>query len=146
MWDTNRLCPVRSQALSTAIYHHALSPVAAAAPVIALALADKAVALYDVRAGTHAHRLGNVAGCLGGRAGPGHDAFPATVAWSPECEWLLATGGSEGRALLWDVRSATGSLAALDQHDGHGLGVRARITAQPPPTGGKGECCVGWLD
>jgi DNA excision repair protein ERCC-8 len=113
IWDTNRLCAVRHITLCPAerddgseafpaMYDHALSPLASAAPLVAVASTDKNVALVDIRTGAATHRL------------EGHSTGVTTVAWSPDSEWLLASGGKDGCVLFWDIRSASALLTSLD--------------------------------
>ncbi len=51
----------------------------------------------------------------------GHAIFlhprSALVRWSNRRENLLATGGADGRVILWDVRRAGSFLAALDYNN-----------------------------
>lgn len=37
--------------------------------------------------------------------------------WSPRFEHVLASGGSDGRVLFWDVRKSSGPLTSLNQHN-----------------------------
>jgi len=66
------------------------------------------VELVDLRTGNRSHEL---------RA---HQGPVFAVAWSPRDGRLLATAGLDSRALLWDVRSASGPLLHLDC-DGKGF-------------------------
>ena len=66
--------------------------------------------LLDPRSGSHCHEL---------RA---HKNAIHCVRWSPISEYLLATGGSDSKILLWDIRSAKGYLTCLDQHNGEARG------------------------
>lgn len=118
LWDTNRLVPVRSLALGDTVYQHALSPIPSGAPTIAVATNQTTITLCDVRSGSSAHLL---------RA---HTDSVLTVAWCPESEWILASGGKDCRVLLWDVRSSAGPLHNLDQHNGlHGSDFQTVATA-----------------
>ena len=45
-----------------------------------------------------------------------------SVAWSPREEHVLASGGSDGTARLWDIRRSAGSLGVLDLEDSVGIG------------------------
>ena len=45
-----------------------------------------------------------------------------SVAWSPQEEHVLASGGSDGTLRLWDIRRSAGSLGAMDMEDSVGIG------------------------
>lgn len=95
--------------------------------------------LVDLRSGASTHSLA------------GHSGSVLSVAWSPKDEHILASGGSDGVARLWDVRRSASSLGVLDMDDSigivgeDGLGKNAR-----PRDRGKahtGPCNgVTWTD
>lgn len=67
---------------------------------------SKAVSLCDVQSGTMIQKL------------VGHPDCVHSVAWSPRREYLLASGGSDGNILLWDIRRSgrLGCLARLNMN------------------------------
>lgn len=60
--------------------------------------------LADARSGFCIHEL------------RGHQSAVSSVAWSPKTEYILASGGMDGKILLWDTRSSRGVLKSLNQH------------------------------
>jgi len=94
--------------LTSAIYAHAVSPIASHL-LVACATQHPSVRLVDLRAGAAAHALA------------GHTGAVLAVAWSPRREHILASGGVDGTARLWDVRRAAAALAALDREDAVGV-------------------------
>lgn len=106
LWDSNVLRPVETIQLQGGIYCHHLSPIGQRHSLIAVALAHPHVSLVDMRTGSKSHQL------------HGHKGKVLSVTWSPCAEHLLASGGSDNKIHLWDVRSAKGFLCCLDRHNG----------------------------
>ena len=73
------------------------------ASVVASAGASGNVRLLDLRTGNTAHVL------------LAHEGAALCVAWSPVDDSLLASGGVDGRVLLFDVRRTDACVGALDQ-------------------------------
>ncbi len=76
---------------------------------MACATQHPAVRLVDLRSGASAHSLA------------GHQGAVLSVAWSPQEEHILASGGSDGTVRLWDIRRSAGSLGVLDLEDSVGI-------------------------
>ena len=120
------------------MYSHALSPIADHL-LVACATQHAAVRLVDLRTGASAHSLS------------GHQGAVLSVAWSPEHQHILVSGGSDGTVRLWDIRRSAGCLGVLDMEDSigtwgeDGLGKNARL-----PLRGKAHvgACNGviWTD
>jgi len=98
------LAPAARFDLGTAVYAHAASPIAPHL-LVACATQQPALRLVDLRAGAAAHALA------------GHAGAVLAVAWSPRREHVLASGGEDGAARLWDVRRGAAALAVLDCED-----------------------------
>ena len=138
IYATQTLATSASFDLDSVIYSHALSLIADHL-LVACATQHHAVRLVDLRSGASTHSLA------------GHSGSVLSVAWSPKDEHILASGGSDGTARLWDVRRSAGSLGVLDMDDSigivgeDGLGKNAR-----PRERGKahaGSCNgVVWTD
>ena len=95
--------------LDSVIYQHALSPIADHL-LVACATQYPAIRLVDLRSGASAHSLA------------GHQGAVLSVAWSPQNENILSSGGSDGTVRLWDIRRSAGSLGVLDLEDSVGVG------------------------
>ena len=109
IYATETLTLSASFDLDSIVYSHALSPIAHHL-LVACATQHPAVRLVDLRSGASVHSL------------VGHQGAVLSVAWSPRDEYILASGGSEGKVRLWDIRRSAGSLGVLDMDDSVGIG------------------------
>ena len=98
--------PVEDFLLQDIIYQHQMSPVATSHSLVAAACRDSRVYLADLQTGSATHIL------------KGHHKAVLSLAWSTMDPFVLASGGSDNRVLLWDVRKASGAMIGLDQHNG----------------------------
>lgn len=107
------------------IYSHALSPIASHL-LVACATQHPTVRLADLRSGSGTHSLA------------GHHGAVLAVAWNPNTEHILCSGGTDGSVRLWDIRKSSGSLGVLNLEDsigitgfdGLGRGARGRETGK----------------
>ena len=90
------------------VYSHAISPIADHL-LVACATQHPAVRLVDLRSGANAHSLA------------GHQGAVLSVAWSPQNENILASGGSDGTVRFWDIRRSASSLGVLDLENSLGI-------------------------
>ncbi|XP_052264673.1 DNA excision repair protein ERCC-8-like isoform X2 [Dreissena polymorpha] len=106
VWDTNRLKPADEYQFSGLVNSHHMSPIATKHCLIAVATNSSTVKLVDLKSGSSTHSL------------KGHDTSVFVVKWSPHNEFTLATGGGDGKIMLWDIRNAKGSLIQFDKYNG----------------------------
>ncbi|XP_023658857.1 DNA excision repair protein ERCC-8 [Paramormyrops kingsleyae] len=106
VWDTETLKPAEIFRFEGNIYCHQMSPIAKKHSLIAVGTKDPKVQLCDLKSGSCIQVL------------QGHRGEILSVRWSPRHEYILATASADSSVRLWDVRRATGSLFALDQHNG----------------------------
>eukprot|EP00611_Tribonema_gayanum_P005007 TRINITY_DN1424_c0_g1_i1.p1 TRINITY_DN1424_c0_g1~~TRINITY_DN1424_c0_g1_i1.p1 ORF type:complete len:382 (-),score=94.59 TRINITY_DN1424_c0_g1_i1:1600-2745(-) len=106
-WDTNTFKVVLDFNLPAMVFAAALPPSSAAQhSLIATGLKEPSVRLCDLQSGGCTHIL------------PGHSGEVWAVAWSPADEYLLASGATDCRVRLWDIRrsGASACLMILDQN------------------------------
>ena len=108
LYSTEQLTTSASFDLNSVIYSHALSPVATHL-LVACATQHPAVRLVDLRSGANTQGLA------------GHQGAVLSVAWSPINEFIIATGGVDGTARLWDIRRSASSLGVFDLDDAIGV-------------------------
>ncbi|XP_074648575.1 DNA excision repair protein ERCC-8-like [Tubulanus polymorphus] len=106
IWDTNEMRPADQYSFTGVIYCHAMSAASMTHTLLAVATAKCHCVLVDLRTGAKTHTL------------RGHKDAVMSCQWSPKDEFILATGGSDSKLMLWDVRSAAGSLMVFDQYNG----------------------------
>jgi len=105
LWDTQKLSPVRSIRITGRCNQFAFSQVPSAAGLLAVATSHGELRLVNLLTGSAAHTLVS-----------GIDAETNAVSWSPRDSYILATGGSDSRVLIWDTRKLNGYLFSLDEH------------------------------
>ncbi|KAL8756785.1 MAG: hypothetical protein Q9199_002709 [Rusavskia elegans] len=108
VYSTENMTASATFDLESVIYSHSLSPIANHL-LVACATQHAAVRLVDLRSGASTHSLA------------GHERAVLSVAWSPHEEYILASGGSDGTARLWDIRRSSNSLGVLDLEDSVGI-------------------------
>lgn len=120
------LSPLHIFHLDYAPYTHSLSPLPAASPLIAVGTAHPAIRLFDLRSGLGTHSL------------PGHNGAIYTIAWSPKTVHILASGSTDGRVLLFDIRRANAAFGSLDLDDAIG------VVGEPPASGLGSRPALSW--
>jgi len=104
VWDTNKLTIACSFSLQSPIQTHAFSPFPG--NDIIAANEDSRIVLCDLRSGSFSHTL------------TGHSEPIYAIKWSPNEQFLLATGSADKKIKFWDIRRAghLACLATLNQH------------------------------
>ncbi|MDI1491050.1 MAG: hypothetical protein OHK93_002255 [Ramalina farinacea] len=129
VYATETLSTSASFDLGSVIYSHDVSNVADHL-LVACATQHPAVRLVDLRSGASAHSLA------------GHQGAVLSVAWSPKDEHILASGGIDGTARVWDIRRSAGSLGLLDLEDSLGVGGEDGFGTNAMPRS-RGKAHVG---
>ena len=106
VWDTNAMEAAHAFDLGSRVYAIDLNGSQktqfSSHPLIAVASDQPHVRLLDIRSASSAHTL------------PGHKGKTLVVAWHPQNAFLLASGGHDGEAKVWDIRRSKSCLARLD--------------------------------
>lgn len=124
LWATQTCQLSGSFDLNATIYSHSTSPVADHL-LVAAATQNPNVRLVDLKSGSAVQAL------------VAHGGPVLSTVWSPLHEHVLASGHSDGKVRIWDIRRAGGVIAQLDQDDHLGVVDRYnRVT-----DAGEGE---GW--
>ncbi|KAL8857235.1 MAG: hypothetical protein Q9178_006161 [Gyalolechia marmorata] len=108
IYETETMAASATFDLESVVYSHSISPIADHL-LIACATQHSAIRLVDLRSGASTHSLA------------AHQRAVLSVAWSPQEEHVLASGGSDGTARLWDIRRSSNSLGVLDLEDSVGI-------------------------
>ncbi|BFY99251.1 hypothetical protein BsWGS_02291 [Bradybaena similaris] len=107
IWDANLLKTAEEYEFSGIVHCHHMSPIATKHNFIAVGTDSSVVKLVDPRAGSAIHSL------------RGHkEGAVRAVQWSNRDEFILATGGIDNFAMLWDVRTAKGCLTKFQGNKG----------------------------
>lgn len=106
IWDTNTLKPADEYEFTGIVFNHHMSPIATKHCLLAVASCSPTVKLVDLKSGSATHSL------------KGHNKAVLAVKWSPFEEFMLASGSSDCKIFLWDIRNAKGSLFEFDQFNG----------------------------
>lgn len=105
VWDTNSVAVAHTFDMGQRVYAIDVgggTSAYAGQALVAVASDQPFVRLLDLRAASSAHTLA------------GHKGKTLAVAWHPQHPHLLATGGHDGEAKVWDIRSADSCLCRLD--------------------------------
>ncbi|OQV17105.1 DNA excision repair protein ERCC-8 [Hypsibius exemplaris] len=115
LWDTHRMTPAHKFSFDLPILDSHTSSLKSAKPLIAVACMDKYAYICDIRTLARTHTL------------EGHRAAVTCTRWANDGPYLLATGGADGKILLWDVRKARSCLGHLDSGNNASMAHNAGV-------------------
>jgi len=125
IYDSLTLKPTVSFPLDSAVYAHAISPIASHL-LVACCTQLPTVRLVDLKSGSNVQALA------------GHTGAVLTAGWSTKDEWIVATGGVDGTVRLWDIRRSAGQIGVLDMEDSVGItGYDGQGTGARPANRGR---------
>lgn len=106
VWDTNTMNVAHTFDMGSRVYaidtcSHAANRYSSQA-LVAVASDQPFVRLLDLRSASSAHTL------------PGHKGKTLAVSWHPQNPYLLASGGFDGEAKVWDIRRSASCVCRLD--------------------------------
>lgn len=106
VWDTNSLQVAHTFDMDNRVYaidicSHAENKYSSQA-LVAVASDQPFIRLLDLRSASSAHTL------------QGHKGKTLSVAWHPINSYLLASGGYDGEAKVWDIRRSKSCVSRLD--------------------------------
>ncbi|KAH6899937.1 WD40-repeat-containing domain protein [Thelonectria olida] len=108
LWATQSCQLSASFDLNATIYSHTTSPIADHL-LVAVATQHSNVRLVDLKSGSAVQAL------------VAHGGPVLSTVWSPRHDHILASGHSDGKVRIWDIRRAGGVIAQLDQEDSLGI-------------------------
>ncbi|KAJ6790007.1 hypothetical protein PWT90_03796 [Aphanocladium album] len=116
LWSMPRAALSAEFPLNATIYSHSTSPIADHL-LVACATQHSNVRLVDLKSGAAVQAL------------VAHGGPVLSTAWSPQYEYILASGHADGKVRIWDIRRAGGVVAQLDQEDSLGVVHRFALAA-----------------
>lgn len=108
------IIPAHTFHLHATPYSHSLSSHPASTLLIAVGTSERTIRLLDLRSGLATHTL------------LGHDSAVLSLAWAPHQPHILASGSTDNRAIIFDIRKAgtSSAIGALDMDDAAGISTR----------------------
>lgn len=106
LWSCTTSSVTAHYDIKAKVFAHAPSPIS---PIVACATQESNVRLVDLRTNSAARSLLASGGAV------------FSVCWSPRHERVLASGHSDGKVRVWDIRRALNPLGMLDMEDSLGI-------------------------
>eukprot|EP00698_Gefionella_okellyi_P014126 TRINITY_DN3905_c0_g1_i1.p1 TRINITY_DN3905_c0_g1~~TRINITY_DN3905_c0_g1_i1.p1 ORF type:complete len:394 (-),score=89.33 TRINITY_DN3905_c0_g1_i1:242-1423(-) len=104
-WDTNTMeTAVQFRGVNEKVYCMAMSGNAQTNSLVAAGGLDPRIRLCDLTSGACTHTLS------------AHGDTVLSLCWSPDCEFILASGSVDRTIRLWDIRKHNSMLTSLSQH------------------------------
>jgi DNA excision repair protein ERCC-8 len=104
VWDTNEMKSVEEFDLECRVHCQSMSTIASHS-LVASAAAEPRIRLCDLVSGAFTHSL------------TGHSGSVLSCIWSTCQEYILYSGGNDGKIRTWDIRKASACLMSLDQNN-----------------------------
>lgn len=106
VWDTNNMAVVHAFDMMSRVYAMSVGSFGDneynTQALVAVASDQPFIRLLDLRLASNAHTL------------PGHKGRTLAVEWHPTNPYILALGGFDGEAKVWDIRRSLACLCRLD--------------------------------
>ncbi|KAI9246522.1 excision repair cross-complementing rodent repair deficiency, complementation group 8 [Sporodiniella umbellata] len=104
IWDTNEMKTVEEFDLECRVHSQAMSSIASHS-LVASAADEPRIRLCDLDSGAFTHSL------------TGHNGPVLSCIWSTNQEFVLYSGGADGKLLAWDIRKASSCIQSFDQNN-----------------------------
>ncbi|KAJ2476763.1 hypothetical protein IWW56_004732 [Coemansia sp. RSA 2131] len=138
IWDAHAMTEASQFDLECRVFCQKMSPTGGHA-LIAAGCDSPYIRLCDLRSGAFAQSL------------LAHESACTAVGWSPVHAYMLASGGTDGRLRLWDIRQAGShvcdfgnSESSTCAHDGGINGLLFAEDGQRLVSAGSGHCARVW--